>query len=283
MAIDFIPTIWSARLLAALRPLLVYAQPAVVNKDYEGEITKAGNTVKIGQIGDVSIGDYVKNTDIADPETLTDEEQSLLIDNAKYFAFQVDDIDKAQANVNFVDEAMTRAAWSLQSALDSLTAATMDAAVPGGNKIGSVGTPIVPTKDDAYEYLVDLGTLLDESNTPQEGRFCVVPPWFHGLLQKDARFVAAGTTATDQVLRNGTVGQAAGMSIFKSNAVPNTAGAKYKIIAGHRIATTVAEQITAIEKYRLEKRFADAVKGLHVYGVKVTRGACLAEIIANKA
>ena len=282
MAIDFLPTVWAARLLVALEKALVYGQANVSNRDYEGEIREAGNTVKIGSIGDVSIGNYVKNTDISDPEVLTDEEQSLLIDNAKYFNFYVDSVDRAQANANIMDEAMRRSAWSLRAAADSFLATTMEAAVPGGNKIGSVGTPIVPTKDDAYEYLVDLGVLLDEGNVPTDGRFVVVPAWFHGLLLKDDRFVRSGTFRGDVRLANGEVGEAAGFRILKSNNVPNDAGAKYKIIAGHAMATAFAEQVLDVQTYKPEKRFGDAVKGLHVYGAKVVRPESLAMIIASK-
>lgn len=282
MAIDFLPTVWAARLLVALEKALVYGQANVSNRDYEGEIREAGNTVKIGSIGDVSIGNYVKNTDISDPEVLTDEEQSLLIDNAKYFNFYVDSVDRAQANANIMDEAMRRSAWSLRAAADAYLATTMEAAVPGGNKIGSVGTPIVPTKDDAYEYLVDLGVLLDEGNVPTDGRFVVVPAWFHGLLLKDDRFVRSGTFRGDVRLANGEVGEAAGFRILKSNNVPNDAGTKYKIIAGHAMATAFAEQVLDVQTYKPEKRFGDAVKGLHVYGAKVVRPASLAMIIASK-
>jgi hypothetical protein len=282
MAIDFLPTVWAARLLVALEKALVYGQANVSNRDYEGEIREAGNTVKIGSIGDVSIGNYVKNTDISDPEVLTDEEQSLLIDNAKYFNFYVDSVDRAQANANIMDEAMRRSAWSLRAAADSFLASTMEAAVPGGNKIGSVGTPIVPTKDDAYEYLVDLGVLLDEGNVPTDGRFVVVPAWFHGLLLKDDRFVRSGTFRGDVRLANGEVGEAAGFRILKSNNVPNDAGTKYKIIAGHAMATAFAEQVLDVQTYKPEKRFGDAVKGLHVYGAKVVRPESLAMIIASK-
>ncbi|MBP6001845.1 MAG: hypothetical protein KA746_00290 [Pyrinomonadaceae bacterium] len=282
MAIDFLPTVWAARLLVALEKALVYGQANVSNRDYEGEIREAGNTVKIGSIGDVSIGNYVKNTDISDPEVLTDEEQSLLIDNAKYFNFYVDSVDRAQANANIMDEAMRRSAWSLRAAADSFLATTMEAAVPGGNKIGSVGTPIVPTKDDAYEYLVDLGVLLDEGNVPTDGRFVVVPAWFHGLLLKDDRFVRSGTFRGDVRLANGEVGEAAGFRILKSNNVPNDAGTKYKIIAGHAMATAFAEQVLDVQTYKPEKRFGDAVKGLHVYGAKVVRPESLAMIIASK-
>jgi len=283
MSIEFIPTVWAARLLVALENALVYGQTNVSNRDYEGEIREAGNTVKIGSIGDVTIGDYVKNTDINDPEVLTDDEQSLLIDNAKYFNFYVDSVDRAQANANIMDEAMRRSAWSLRAAADTFLAGTMEAAVPAGNKIGTVADPIVPTKDNAYEHLVDLGVLLDEGNVPTDGRFVVVPAWFHGLLLKDDRFVRSGTFRGDTRLANGEVGEAAGFRILKSNNVPNTSGAKYKIIAGHAMATAFAEQVLDVQTYKPEKRFGDAVKGLHVYGARVVRPAALSMLIADKA
>ncbi len=120
-------------------------------------------------------------------------------------------------------------------------------------------------------------------NVPIEGRFVVVPAWFHGLLLKDDRFIHAGTARADSVLANGEVGEAAGFRILKSNNVPNTSGAKYKIIAGHAMATAYVEQIVDLQAYKPEKRFGDAVKGLHVYGAKVVRGECLACLIASKS
>ncbi len=282
MSLEFIPTVWAARLLVALEKALVYGQTNVCNRDYEGEIRQAGNTVKIASIGDVSIGDYVKDNDIADPEVLSDDDQSLVIDQAKYFNFYVDSVDRAQQNVNVLDEAMRRSAWGLRAKADAFLATAMDAAVPTGNKIGSTGTPKVPTKDDAYEYLVDLGVLLDEASVPLEGRFVVVPAWFHGLLLKDQRFVKAGTRRSDVALANGEVGEAAGFAILKSNNVPNTTGTKYKILAGHSIATAYVEQIVDLQTYKPEKRFGDAVKGLHVYGARVIRPEALACLIASK-
>lgn len=283
MALDFIPTVWAARLLIALDNALIYGQANVSNRDYEGEIRKAGNTVKIASIGDVTVDDYTKDTNINDPESLTDDEQTLTINNAKYFNFYVDSVDRAQQNVNVLDEAMRRSSWKLRDLADTFLAAAMDSAVPVQNRIGSSTTPKVPTKDDAYEYLVDLGVLLDESNTPMEGRFVVVPAWFHGLLLKDERFVHSGTQSSERRLANGHVGEAAGFSILKSNNVPNTTGTKYKILAGHSIATAYVEQIVDVQTYKPEKRFGDAVKGLHVYGAKVVRANNLAVLIANKA
>ena len=282
MSLTFIPTVWAARLLTALEKALVYGQANVANRDYEGEIRDAGNTVKIASIGDVSIGDYTKDTDINEAEVLTDSEQSLVINQAKYFNFFVDSIDRAQQNVNVLDEAMRRSAWALRDAADGYLASIMTAAVLAGNTIGTDLSPIVPTKDDAYEYLVDLGVLLDEANVPIEGRFVIVPAWYHGLLLKDDRFIKAGTAGSDRRLANGEVGEAAGFTILKSNNVPNASGDADKVVAGHAMATAYVEQVLDLQTYKPEKRFGDAVKGLHVYGAKVIRPTSLAMLIADK-
>ena len=283
MSLSFIPTVWAARLLSALNESLVYGQANVCNRDYEGDIRQAGNTVKIASVGAVEVQDYTKDSDIADPTPLTDSEQTLTIDQQKYFNFYVDSIDRAQQSVNVLDEAMRQSAWALRQHADTYLAGIMAAAVTVGNTIGSTGTPETPTKDTAYEYLVDLGVLLDQGNVPTVGRFAIVPAWFHGLLLKDDRFVRSGTVMGDRRLMNGEAGEAAGFTVLKSNNVPNSTGTAFKIIAGHKRATTYVEQIVDLKTYQPEKRFGDAVKGLHVYGAKVIRPEALACLIANKS
>lgn len=279
---NFIPTIWSARLLHALDKALVYGQSMVSNRDYEGQIQQAGDSVKINSIGDVTVKTYTKNTEIDNPETLVDSSQMLNITESKYFNFAVDNVDKAQMKISVMDEAMRRAGYKLRDVADYFIAAK-HTLVPTANLLGDDTTPIVPTATTAYEKLVDLSILLDEASVPSEQRFCVVSPWFYGLLLKDDRFVKAGTSKTDEVLRNGQVGEAAGMMILKSNNVPNTVGTKYKIIAGHPMAHSYAEQIVKVKAYEVEKGFADGVKGLHVYGSKLVRPYAWAVLTANKS
>lgn len=280
---NFIPTIWSARLLANLHKSLVYAQTGIVNRDYEGEISQKGDTVKINSIGPVTVGDYTKNTDIGSPETLNDADQVLVIDKQKYFNFQVDDIDKAQQSPSVMDAAMREAAYALADAADQYVAQMHSSAVPA-NLLGDDTTPtVIDTGAKAYEALVDLSVLLTDAKIPTSDRFAVVPPWFYGRLLKDDRFVGAGTAQTDAVLRNGQVGMAAGFRILQSNNVPATAGAKYKIIAGHPMAYSFAEQVRKTEAYRPEKRFADALKGLHLYGGKLVRNTAIAVGTFNKS
>lgn len=277
---NFIPTIWSARLLRHLDKKHVYAN--LLNRDYEGEIKNFGDTVKINQIGDVTIKNYQKSTDIEAPEELSGEQLMLTIDQAKYFNFGIDDVDAAQVNPKLMDKAMMRAAYGMNDVTDRFAASLLYVGADAGNTLGTDDSPIVPTATDAYDTLVDLSTILTEANVPMDGRWVVVPAWFHGLLLKDKRFVGNGTDYNKAILEGGEVGVASGFRVSLSNNVPNTAGAKYKIIAGTNEAGSYAEQILKTEAYRPEKRFSDAVKGLHVYGAKVLQPKCLAVLTANR-
>ena len=286
MAINnFIPAVWSAQLLKALDKSLVYANLA--NRDYEGEIKSLGDQVKINSLGEVSIGTYAKNTNIDAAETLDDAQRILLINQGKYFNFQIDDVDKAQQKPKVMQEAMVRAAYALADVADQHIAG-LYTEISAGNALGTdvapkvvsvaAATGVVP----AYETLVDLAVTLTEANVPSTGRWVVLPPWYHGLLLKDSRFISAGTAKTDATLANGFVGRAAGFDIYESNNVPNTNGTLYKVIAGYSGALSYAEQILDVEAYRPELRFADAVKGLHVYGAKVVRPTGLALLTCSQ-
>lgn len=274
---NFIPQIWSARLLAHLDKIHVYA--GLVNRDYEGEITQYGDTVKINQIGDITIKKYT-GAKIDDPDELTGEQNTLVIDQANYFNFAIKDVDNAQTNPKLMNEAMARAAYGLNDTVDSLLAGIMVAGAAGA--VGSDESPIVPSKDDAYDLLVDLGTELTEKNVPLVGRWVVVPPFYHGLLQKDSRFVGNGTDVNMAILQGGHIGAAAGFQIYVSNNTPNTDGTKYKILGGTNAGASFAEQITETEGYRPESNFSDAVKGLHLCGVKVLQKDALATLTVNR-
>ena len=274
MAISaFIPEVFSADLLVNLEKSLVYGATGVVNRNYEGEISQFGDTVHITSLADPTIGTYASHTDIV-TEQVTDSAQTLLINQAKYFSFEVDDIEKRQARGDVMAEQARKAAYRLRDVADQYIASVMAAGVDAGNLIAE-GTI---TASGAYDKLVDLAVILDEDNVPTEGRFVVITPKFHGLLLKDSRFIAAGDSAGASVRANGVVGEAAGFSVRKSNNVPDGpgVGAGKLIIAGSDIATTYAEQIASVEADRLEKRFADFVKGLHLYGTKVIRPTALA-------
>lgn len=276
----FIPELWSARLLYALDNAHIAAN--LVNRDYEGLIRQQGDTVHINTIGPVTVDEYTRNTDIDDPEVLTTTEQTLVIDQAKYFNFQVDDVDAAQSAGDLMDAAMARAAYALNDASDAYLMSVIASGADSGNVIGS-SAAVSLTASNVYENIVALRTKLDKANVPTSGRFVVVPPEVYALLLLDDRFVKATDAGTaNATLLNGEVGRVAGFTVYMSNNTPY-ATETWSIPAGVAAATTYAEQIVSTEAYRLEKRFADAVKGLHVYGAKVTDGKQLAVLKAKVA
>ena len=279
----FIPKLWSARLLNALDKSHVFAN--VVNRDYEGEIKKMGDTVHINTIGAVTIGTYTQNTDFSSgPETLATTDQTLTIDQAKYFNFQVDDIDAAQAAGDIMDKAMTRAAYGLADASDKYIAGILAGAADATNLVSS--SAVALTSANVYENVVKMRTILDKANVPTAGRWLVIPPEMYALILLDDRFVKTGGEMAEGILRTGLVAQAAGFDIYLSNncvSVNSNSTDTYTIVGGVDSAATYAEQIVSTEAYRPEKRFADAVKGLHVYGAKVVDKAQLACLKATFA
>lgn len=282
---NFIPTIWGARLLYALQNNLVYAQPAVINRDYEGDIAQQGDTVKINGIGEITVFNYTKNTDMPAPQALSDADTVLRITEQKAFNFGIDDIDRAQQTPKVMDAAMTRAAYALRNTADQFVAAHYTD-ISAANYIGSDASrkSDIGTAGRAYEYLVDLGSILTDNQVPLEGRWTVVPPFFHGALLKDDRFTRSFLGDVSRAaLLNGQVGEAAGFNILVSQNVPSidsTTG--FKVIAGSPIAWTYAEQVNKIEAYRPQLRFGDAVKGLHLYGARVTRSSALAVLDCDR-
>lgn len=271
---NFIPDVWSAQLQLTLKKSLVYGAPGVVNRNYEGEISQFGDSVKITGLVQPTIGTYTAHTDIT-VEDVDDDTRSLTIDQSKYFAFEVDDIEARQARGAVMDDAADEAAYGLRDVADQFVGTQMSTDVDAGNQVAE---QTLSTASEAYELLVDLAVILDEDNVPTEGRWGVITPAFHGLLLKDSRFVSSGDASGAAVRANGMVGEAAGFSLRKSNNAPDGpgAGAGKQIIVGHPVATTYAEQIVNVEAFRLEKRFADGLKGLHLYGAKVTRPTALA-------
>lgn len=280
MAINnFIPEVWSARLLSSLKKSLVFAGPGVANRDYEGDIRQSGDTVRITSISRPTIGDYVKNSTTITPETLTDAQRSLLISQSKYFAFEVDDIDMRQAANGgaLMNEAASEAAYGLADVADQYVAG-LYTEVQAAN---AISTTAITDAAKAVKGLLDLKTKLDVANVPTQGRYVVVPPWYLNLLLQSDLFARVDASGSSEGLRNGTVGRAWGFDVMMSNNCVLITGDDYAVMAGVPGAISFAEQIVKVEAYRPESAFSDALKGLHLYGAKVVRPDALAVLTAS--
>jgi N4-gp56 family major capsid protein len=274
-----IPQVWSAKLLMNLNDTHVYAD--LLTREYEGEIKRSGDSVRINTIGRVNISTYDKNTTTLTRETLNTAAQVLIVDRSHYFDFEVDDIDAAQQNPKVMGAFTAEAAWGFSDVIDSDIASVLAAGAGTTNDpAAAVGTGA--GDDDAYEVLVDLGVSLTEQNVPKGARWVVVPPWFEGMLLKDPRFVSFGTDKNGNVLVNGQIGRAAGFDIRVSNNVP-VSSSDYTIIAGVKSAAAYAEQLNEVEPFRPHDGFSDALKGLLLYGRKVIDPSRLVKVVATQA
>ena len=273
---NFNPTIWSASLLGNLRDQLVYG--TLCNRDYEGDIANAGDTVRIRSLSRPTIGTYSKGSTTITPEQLTDAQRALYIDQSKYFAFEVDDIDAAQTNTNDLSTALQEAAYGLRDVADQYVAGLYTQA-QSANQLGTIS---VTTAAGAYTVLRKLRTALNKANVPMENRYVVVPPFFEGLLLEDDRFVRVDASGSDQGLRNGIIGRALGFDVMMSNNAPLVTGDDWAVQAGHPSAIAYAESIVKVESYRPQDAFSDAIKGLHVYGAKVIRPDAIATCVASE-
>lgn len=274
MSVDnFKPTIWSRELLYSLKNNLVAR--SIMNMNYQGEITSQGDTVKIQTPDAITVGDYT-GADITF-QGLTSATQSLLIDRAKYFAFLVDDVDQAQANVPLMQSYMIEASFGLADELDSYVMGLYT-----GADAGNVIAKEALTAANIYDKLVDAKKLLSANNVPMNGRWAVLSPDEIALLEKSDEFISASNLG-DETKTTGFAGRIAGFQVFESN---NTVTANdgtddvRHLPFGHSIAWTLAEQIVSTEAGRREAGFSDFVKGLHVYGTKVVRPKALGDLRA---
>lgn len=260
--VNFIPEIFSKLLQAKFYKTSVL--PAISNTDYEGEISGAGDKVTIRTVPAVTIGDYAGSITT---QELTTAKVELLIDKAKYYSFEVQDILKAQSNIDLLEAASNDAAEGMRVAVES---DVLTGVVTGATTVGSQTTI---TAANVLTSILSMATSLDNLNVPEEGRFIVVSPEFVSLLKQSELRQAYLTGDDTSPLRNGKVGMVDRFTVYQSNMLYTPAAGADSgythIVAGHPKAISFASQFTNTETIRMESKFGDAVRGLQVYGSKV--------------
>lgn len=258
----FIPEVFSKLLQAKFYKSSVL--PAISNTDYEGEISGQGDKVHIRTVPTISVADYTGTVSYADLTTSTVE---LNIDQAKSYAFKVDDILKAQGDIDMLAAASKDAAEQMRIAVETQV---LSSVVTGATTIGAQTTV---TKSDILDAILAMGQDLDELNIPEEGRFIVLSPEFITMLKGSELRQAYLTGDAESPLRNGRVGMVDRFTVYSSNMLYDGgtgADAGYThVLAGHPKAICFASQFTNTETVRLESTFGDGVRGLKVYGSKV--------------
>lgn len=295
---NFIPEIWSGKLIQNFYDATVLA--AISNTDYEGEIRRQGDTVNIRTIPNITIRDYVKGQNLV-VENPDKPKIQLVIDKGEYFACVEDDIDKVQSDINLMDQWSKDASEQMKIKIDQrvLTDILPDIAAAnrganagqqsGAFNLGTTGAPLTVTKDGAsattavIDLLVDMGTVLDEANVPEAGRYVVIPARLAGLIKKSELKDASLTGDGTSIVRNGRLGMIDRFTLYVSHNLKVDTGGKYNLIAGHKMGFTFASQMTEMETLRSTSTFGDIIRGLQVYGYKVVKPEALSQAVITIA
>lgn len=268
---NFKPTIWSKVIQTALHEKAVLAE--FCNREFEGD-AKLGGKVKIIGAAAPTISTYDPAVGLGDPEVQDGTDTMLEITEADSFNVKIDDIDAAQANgVKMLPILNSEAGKKLAAKRDKF--------------IGSLATGATNISEAAQlntsakvKGAIDAAILaLREANVEPEIEARIEIPWWMHQLFKD--YLIENKTSNDELIAKGFVGWYDGFKVIASNCLHNDGTDTYAMVRTKK-SIALATAIEKVEAYRPEKFFADAIKGLAVYGAKIIRPDELYVIRAHK-
>ncbi len=287
----YIPQLYASKLLEAFYARTLFG--AIANTDYEGMIRQQGDKVIIRGLPDIVIHEGYEKHQALTFETPDPSTVELVIDKGQYFAIRVDAVDIAQADIPFLTKWAVHGAEQAKIAIDRNVLSNIYGSVNAYNKgltaglksasinLGVSGTPLALTKVNVLDTIVDCGTVLDEQDITQEGRFLVLPAWGCGLIKKsdlkDASLTGDGTS----IMRNGRLGMIDRFEVYLSNLLSTNSSGGYtatECIFGHKIATTFAMQVTEKKIVDNPTGFGLLLKVLQVYAYKVVQPKALGHL-----
>lgn len=249
---NFIQEIWSKKIQDDLE-----LKTKLVNnclREYEGDC-KYARSVKILGVGEPTIGDYT-GAEI-DIEEMSDKGQVLTIDQQKYFAFYVDDINQAQSVPGLKEKYQEKAVHGLAVARDTYVANLIKGAT-------NVTTATALTQEAVKEAIDSAIVELRERNFDEDGVIEISPAVYNVFKNE----LITLSTNNPEYIRKGIVGMYDGFEVCMSNNMAKDSTHVYCDIRGKK-AIAFAGQINEVEALRAEKVFKDIVRGLDTFGSKV--------------
>ena len=230
--------------------------------------TVEGKTAHFSVLSDVTVSDYVIGSEI-NFEDSGAVGIDLNYDKMKSYSFKVDKVENAQLAGDILLTGTKDAVYKMKKQIDKDVFTEM--AKNTKNVIGTAGAKKQITScDEAYDYIVDLNTMLDENDIPEYDRFIIASPSFVNLLAKDKRVID-----NTEALENGVTGiRINGSVVCKSNNVP-----KNTVLAVHKSAVGFGKLLSHFKSGECEKTFADYVAGLTVYGAVILRDNAIAKLL----
>jgi hypothetical protein len=300
----FIPDVWSGKM--QVKFYLATCLGEVTNNDWEGEIKDVGDAVIIRSIANITISNYTKGL-VLTSQVPTSTPITLNIDKGKYFQVVLDDVDATQSDVklmnSFTDDAGEQMKITIENDVFAnvpAQAATANKGNTAGASSGNIRLGLTGATNPAYiskaavgagdgtstaakavvDHIVDMGTVLDEQNVPEQGRWLVIPPMVANRIKKSDLKQVNFTGDDTSPIRNGKLGMIDRFTLYVSNNLPKS-GTELTIMAGTRDAISFASQLTKVETLRSTATFGDIVRGLNVYGYLVTKPEALVTSIVT--
>ena len=261
---NFIPEVWSEAIDRELERALVFAEGC--NRQYEGEVRKMGDSVRILGVGRPTIVTTEdREITLAEPEEVDDTSLLLPVRQISYFHYKVDDIDKRQAVGGVLEALNAEATAGLADAMDrhiAAQAASRDA-------VQLAASPVTLTADNVLEQIDAALEKLYANDVKPSGRIMMeVPPWFY--LRLKTAYTALDTD-NSKILENGRVGRYGNVEIKMSNNVATDGSGNSLVMVHTDKAIAFVKPVTHTEAYRPEKGFCDAVKGFVLYQARIVR------------
>jgi hypothetical protein len=284
---NFIPEIWSGKLIENFYDATVLA--AIANTDYEGEIRQHGDTVNIRTTPEITIKTYVKGQTLS-VENPDKPKLQLIIDKGEYFACIEDDVDKVQSDIALMDTWSKDASERMKIKIDqrvltdilpgisALNKGATAGRISGDIDLGTTGAALAIDKTNVIDLIVDMGTVLDEANTPEQDRFLVIPAKMAGYIKRSDLKDASLTGDSMTPLRNGRLGMIDRFTLYVSHNL-NVSSGKFSVVGGHKMGFTFASQMTNMETIRSETTFGNIIRGLQVYGYQVVKPEALTQAV----
>jgi hypothetical protein len=237
----------------------------LVSRQFEKD-AQLGDTVHVQKPGNFTTQDYVRNNPLElQQATLTDD--TLLINQQKYIYFGVDNVDKRQSGLDYMSIYTERAATALRNTVDARLLSHYTDAL-AANVQGSVGSPIVLSADNIFDYFCEAGEDLDNQSVIGGKRHAVIPPAIRKLITQSPEVRDRGTELVDTNVRNGFFGKFAGFEVHVTTNMARVSNTS-PLLFFEQNFINMADQMTKTKLEQPDGYFIDAAAMLKVYGTKV--------------
>ncbi len=263
---NFKKQVWSSKIQHQLETITSLKDHC--DFEFEGEVKQA-ERIKILGVVRPTIRTYIHGTRLV-REGANDNAQYMDIDQFRYFDFEVDDVEKAQAQKGLIEALSKEATLGLSEEADAYVASLV--VNDKANLNSAVPTDISAVTDGGISLIEGgFATLYGNNCKPSDTFHLEITPEWYTILRPE---IITLDTNNSEIIKKGYVGKYGNALISIENMLgtwnDGTRDTKLAMLRTNK-AIAFAGQIDKVEAYRPQDAFSDAIKGLYVFGSKIVR------------